>query len=140
MKVTRSGGPASFAGVQTRAPAAPGFAPQGAGGATAPAAAGRAGASAALTSLDALMALQETTGPLERRRRAVQRGGRLLDGLEALKLAMVEGGPAGQLLHDLQGAASDLRDRTDDEGLEAVLNQIDLRAAVELAKRELRAA
>ena len=42
--------------------------------------------------MDALLALQEVDGPLERRRRAVRRGGRLLDALDAVKLALLGDG------------------------------------------------
>ncbi len=90
----------------------------------------------ALDSVDALIALQEIDGPLGRRRRAIGRAGRLLDELEGLKLALLEGGIDEAGLRRLSAVAREERDATSDPRLEAVLDQIEARAAVELAKRE----
>lgn len=117
-----------------------GFAPSEAGGASNAVAAGRGSATAGLGSLDALLALQETGGPLERRRRAVRRADRLLDGLDGLRLALIDGEPSATTLETLRRVGREQRDGTDDPGLEALLDQVDLRAAVELAKLERRAA
>ena len=56
--------------------------------------------------VESLLALQDVGGPLERKRRAVRR------------------------------AVRDQREQTDDPNLEAVLDDIELRAAVEMAKLE----
>ncbi len=90
----------------------------------------------ALDSLDALIALQEIDGPLGRRRRAVNRAGRLLDELEGLKLSLLEGEIDEGGLRRLTAAVREQREATSDPGLEAVLDQIETRAAVELAKLE----
>lgn len=138
MKISGPGGAGPVpASARTQA-AAGGFAPSETESAAGPAAQARVGAAGAVGSLDALLALQETGGPLERRRRAIRRADRALDGLDALKLALVEGGPAGGALAHLQAANGELRERTDDLGLESLLDQVDLRVAVELAKREPR--
>ncbi len=82
----------------------------------------------------ALLALQDVGGPLERRRRAVGRAGRILDVLEDVKVALLGDGLSGHDLQRLQAAIRDERAQTDDPKLEAVLDEVELRAAVELAK------
>lgn len=86
--------------------------------------------------MDALLALQDVGGPLERKKRAVRRASRLLDVLEETKLALLDGNVSGADLDRLQRALRDARDQTDDPRLEAVLDEIELRAAVEMAKLE----
>lgn len=90
----------------------------------------------AVTSLDALLALQDVDGPLERRRRAVRRAGRILDVLDEVKLSLLEGGAGEAQLLQLTQAVRAERASTHDERLEGVLDEIETRAAVELAKRE----
>ncbi|MFN3522272.1 MAG: flagellar assembly protein FliX [Phenylobacterium sp.] len=90
-----------------------------------------------VVSVDALLALQNVGGPLERRRRAVGRAGRILDVLEEVKLAMLAGGVSAADLERLGRAVRDQREATDEPGLEGVLDEIETRAAVELAKLEL---
>ena len=70
----------------------------------------------------------------ERRRWAIRRGGGLLDRLDELKLALLGGLLAGAALEGLQRAVGESIDEVDDPRLRAVLQQIELRAAVELAK------
>src|SRR5579875_438000 len=71
-------------------PAAGGFAPIATEEAHGSAATSPAGGLTGVTSLDALLALQEAGGPLERRRRALGRAGRILDMLDEIKLAMLD--------------------------------------------------
>jgi Class II flagellar assembly regulator len=88
--------------------------------------------------VSALMALQGVEGPLEKRRRAVRRGAGLLDRLDEMKLALLSGEADEATLDQL---ARTLREERPDDGdaeLNALLDQIDLRASVELAKAELR--
>ncbi len=91
----------------------------------------------AVSSLDALLALQSTPGPMERRRRAVKRAGRLLDILDSVKLSLLEGEGASSMLTELKGAVSEARGESDDPRLQGVLDEIETRAAVELAKAEM---
>jgi hypothetical protein len=92
-------------------------------------------------SLEALLALQETSSPLERRRKAVRRAGRILDALDELRIAVLDpDGLDAAALQRLQGAVREARGQTQDPGLEDVLEEIEIRAAVEMAKRETRAA
>lgn len=87
-------------------------------------------------SLDALIALQDVGGPLERRRRAVGRAGRILDVLDEVKLALIDGEVSGPGLERLMRAVREERMATGDGPLEGILNEIETRAAVELAKLE----
>jgi hypothetical protein len=88
---------------------------------------------AILSSLDALIALQSGEGGRERRRRSLKRGHGMLDVLDELKIALLSGHlPAGMqqrlsvLLHESQP--------TGDPALDSIIDGIELRASVELAK------
>jgi hypothetical protein len=72
--------------------------------------------------------------PLSKRKRAVGRAGRILDLLDELKLALIDGGAAPAMLDRLVSAVREERAVTEDARLDAVLDQIETRAAVELAK------
>jgi hypothetical protein len=137
MKVSGPSGPSSVSGASpARQPApASGFAPIAPHGA--PTGVSAAGGVSNVSSLDALMALQEVGGPLERRRRAVGRGGKLLDALENLRVSVLEGNVTLTSMEALTRAVREQRQLTDDPGLEGVLDEIETRAAVELAKLEV---
>ncbi len=64
------------------------------------------------------------------------RAGRLLDGLDQIKLALLDGDPAPEQLHRLASAVREQRIGSEDPGLQALLDQIETRAVVELAKLE----
>jgi hypothetical protein len=96
----------------------------------------QAGGVAGIGSLDALLALQADLDPMERKRRAVKRAGGLLDLLDALKLATLDGEVSTGTLSQLKSAVRQHRESTDDPKLEAILNEIETRAAVEAAKLE----
>lgn len=104
----------------------------------APAPASTALGAAPLASLDALLALQELPDRTERRRRALRRGHDLLDQLDELRLALLDGAVP---LSTLQGLRGRLRQRgdlpDDDPRLAALLGEIELRVEVELAKLEM---
>jgi hypothetical protein len=139
MKVSGPTGPSQAGGVRPMRPQGPGgfapIAPQ--EGASEASGLGGASGVARVSSLDALIALQEVGGPLERRRRAASRGGRLLDALEALKVGLLEGQVTMTTAEQLGRAAREQRELTDDPRLEGVLDEIETRAAVELAKLEM---
>ena len=137
MKVTGPSGPAGATGARA-APsqaAASGFsiATPSAG---APTGVTSAASVNAVSTLDALMALQEVGGPLERRRRAVRRAGTILDALDSLKLELLEGPLDPAVLESLTRAVREQRSMTDDPNLEGLLDQVETRAVVELAKLE----
>lgn len=137
MKVTGTGGVSQAGG--------PGKAARGGGEgfrlAPAPAASGAerpaavAGPSGVM-GVEALLALQEVGGPLERKRRSVSRAGRILDVLEGVKLSLL-GGELGEAdLDRLRRAVREERQATEDPKLEELLDEIEVRAEVELAKLE----
>ena len=88
-------------------------------------------------SLDALLALQEVSGPLERRRKAVRRAGRILDVLDDIKIALIDGEMSHSSLDRLVTAVRQEKSGVDDPQLEGLLNEIEARAAVEIAKLEV---
>jgi hypothetical protein len=95
-----------------------------------------ASAAAPLTALDAVLALQVDGGG--KRRRQMQRGAASLDALDRLAASLLDGSDGGG--GDIAALAAALKDRepTGDAGLDSVLREIDVRTAVELAKREKR--
>lgn len=126
----RNVGPTSSAG-KTERTAAPGFAPA----TDAPQRAAAATPTGAVTSLDAILALQGAEDPMQRRARQRRRGVEALDTLEELEKGLLLGRAPGGLkarLEALQGRS----EKTGDEGLDAVLQEIDVRLAVEAAKLE----
>ena len=137
MKVTGPGGIGSSSGARpARSAGGDGFriiTPEPAGGASQ---ASSVPGTQGLMGVEALLALQDVGGPLERKRRAVRRAGRILDTLDGLKIALLEGDISGIDLDRLRRAVRDERAETDDPNLEAVLDEIELRAAVEVAKLE----
>jgi hypothetical protein len=84
--------------------------------------------------IDALIALQGQEDPGERRRRAVKRGRLALDVLDELKAEVLGGNLGPSTLMRLKSAGAELRDASGDAGLDAVLAEIELRLAVEIAK------
>lgn len=88
----------------------------------------------AVASLDALMALQAFQDPTERRRKAVKRGRSLLDALDEIKIGVLGGTLDASAMTRLRTVAEAMGETTGDDRLDAVLAEIDLRAAVELAK------
>lgn len=137
MKIISSTGPAAASTSGRKGPVPDGFATAAVGGSESAAAPSAASAASIVSSLDALMALQEAGGPMERRRRAVARGNRLLDLLDEVKLAVLDGAPTTAALERLRLVARQAASDAGDAGLCGVLGEIDTRAAVELAKAEM---
>jgi len=137
MKVTGTGSSGTVSAGGAKRPAASGFAPATIEAASEAASAAPAAATGAVGSVDALLALQGAPDPAERRRRAVRRAGRLLDMLDEVKLALLDGRSGSAALDRLRGAVREARDAVDDASLSGVLDEIETRAAVELAKQEV---
>jgi hypothetical protein len=103
-----------------------------------PASAGAPAAAATLAGLDAVLLLQtESETPQERRRRSAQRGQDLLDGLDRLKAALLGGRVAPHELRAIAGRLNERAGPTGDPRLDGLMAEIELRAAVELAKLEV---
>lgn len=90
-----------------------------------------------VNSLDALIALQEVDGPHERRRRAVRRAGRILDVLDEMRLDLLDGRADPVAARKLAAAVREERLAIEDPRLSEVLDEIETRARVELAKLEM---
>jgi len=93
-----------------------------------------AAAPTTVSALDALLTVQEIPDATAGRRRAVQRGDALLDRLEDVRLALLTGVLPRERLEQLSRLAGTSRAAITDPRLSAVLDEIDLRVAVELAK------
>ena len=87
-----------------------------------------------LAGVSALLALQEVGGMPEERARAVRRGQHILDLLDEIRLGLLAGGiPRGDL-EALAATVREQREKVCEGPLAEVLDEIELRAAVELAK------
>ncbi len=108
------------------------------GGQEAPRSAAAAGSLRAISTVDALIALQGVDDFKERKKRALSKGRNALDVLDSLKLGLLDGSVDQGTLARLKVAADGLNEGSGDAGLDAVLGEIDLRVAVELAKAGIR--
>jgi hypothetical protein len=135
MKISGPNGASGVGATRQARPAAGGdFAPTGSEEAAPAEEARRLESLEGVITLSALLALQGVEDPLNKRKRAVGRAGRILDLLDELKLALIDGGASPSMLDRLVGAVREERAVTEDARLDAVLDQIETRAAVELAK------
>lgn len=89
---------------------------------------------ASLSGVDALLALQGVPGPLGERAKAARRGRDILDLLDEVRIGMLEGAVSQGTLNRLLTLVEVKREEFTDPGLTGVLDEIDLRARVELAK------
>ncbi|MEZ5831462.1 MAG: flagellar assembly protein FliX [Dongiaceae bacterium] len=94
------------------------------------------GGSVGLSGVSTVLALQGTPDSTERRarQRAVQRGDAMLDELEEIRLGLLLGAIPRAKLEQLAQLVRARREQVDDPKLMAILDEIELRAAVELAK------
>lgn len=94
--------------------------------------------------VDALIALQEVDGPEktdttgafsgDREQRARKWGEDMLDGLEEIRIGLLTGQIPRHRLNEIANAASEGKTQSNDPRLAAILEEIELRALVELAK------
>jgi len=137
MKVTGTGGIGQAGGARGARPAGgSGFRLPSAGETSGPSQSGNVAGASAVMGVEAMLALQDVGTPTERKRRAVRRAGRLLDLLDEMKIALLEERITGENLLRLQVAIREQRSATDDPRLEGLLDEIETRAAVEIAKLE----
>lgn len=87
-------------------------------------------------SMDALLSLQEMPDNEIERRKAMQEGSNIIETLDKLRLELLTGNISGNLLNRLNDIAKIKHQVTNDPRLESIIQDIELRAAVELAKLE----
>jgi class II flagellar assembly regulator FliX len=118
---------------RVRAPggAASGFAPESAAGPKTPA---PASGTAVISSVDALIALQEVPDPTTGRAKAARRGRDMLDVLDDVRDGLLSGSISRATLQRLLTLVNVQREDFIDPDLSAVIDEIELRARVELAK------
>ena len=87
----------------------------------------------AAAGIDALLALQAVDGPLTGRRKAMRRGSSLLDMLDEIKTDLLIGRVSADRLDRLTATLSEMREQSL-PGLDSLLDDIELRVRVELAK------
>ena len=95
------------------------------------------GATAGVTGLDALLAAQSVGDALQdgaKKRRAAKRGNDILDKLEDLRTAILSGSISKSKLIELAQMLRERRETGLDDELNGILDDIELRAQVELAK------
>ena len=138
MKVSGTGGLSQTSGAKPArgASGGGGFSVSGASAPAAPTQVSSVSNVTGVMGVEALLALQDVESPTERKRRSVRRAGRLLDELDGIKIALLGGELSQAQLDALSRAVREQRSATDDPKLEAVLDEIETRAAVELAKLE----
>jgi len=89
-----------------------------------------------IAQLDALLAAQETEDPTQKsaRRRAYVRADTILDQLEEVRMKMLDGNLTVGHMVDVADVVASHRDKIDDPALTSIMDEIDLRAQVEIAK------
>lgn len=105
------------------------------GGDAAPAAATSDIASAA--ALNSLLVLQEIPDELLQRKKLVQQGNNMLDALEKLRRQLLGGSLTLSTLQDIEKQIAQQKQIINDPQLTAIIDDIELRAAVELAKLQM---
>ena len=83
--------------------------------------------------LDTLFALQMVDEPMQRRRKTIRRGASMLGVLETMKADLLIGRVGEGRLNQLLSLIGQAREATE-PGLDAVVDEIELRVRVELAK------
>lgn len=87
--------------------------------------------------IDALLALQEVDDATERRAKAKKRANNILDRLDEIRHGLLMGSISPHNLQQLRSQIASEHLDVDDPQLKALLDEIDLRAQVELAKLEM---
>ena len=101
---------------------------------TKPPVAGEVAPSTPLAALEGVLAAQAVADPAEQRRRGVRHGHSVLAELRELQLGLVEGSVSQHTIRRLAGLLGSSRPAVEDPKLHALLDDLELRAAVELAK------
>lgn len=99
--------------------------------------AGPVSAPMALGALDSILALQGVPDATQGRARAVKRGQIMLDLLDDIRDAMLSGAVPQGVLRRLSAELQARQDEFLEPGLQSVMNDIEVRAQVELAKMQV---
>ena len=99
-----------------------------------PAASGPVSSTATIGAVDGILAVQEVPSTTDGRSRGIKRGYDILDNLDDIRLGLLTGALPKKRLVDLGEEIKQARDTVIDPRLSAILDDIELRAAVELAK------
>lgn len=95
---------------------------------------GSAAPAAPTHDIGSILALQAVEDPTVKKKKLVRRGAQLLDTLEEMKADLLLGRVSEGRINQLMSLISQARERSDPR-LDALLDDIELRARVELAKR-----
>ena len=89
-----------------------------------------------IAQVDALLAVQGTEDPTEReaKQRARQRANTILDELDKIRIAMLNGTLTVGHMVDIADVVASHRENVQDSAMTAIMDEIDVRAQVELAK------
>ena len=98
--------------------------------------AGQAAGPSAVQSVDSVLSVQEVGGREGGRKRARERAELMLDRLEDIRHGLLMGAIPRDRLQELASAVRRQREAIDDPRLFEILDEIELRARVELAKLE----
>ena len=92
--------------------------------------------STALSDVSSLLALQGVEDPLQgKRRKAIRKGNKMLDLLEDVRLGLLSGSLSVSVLQTLE-RMTEMSEPSGDARIDALVEEIGLRAQVELAKLE----
>lgn len=99
-------------------------------------AAGQTSTTQSIAKVDALLAVQGAEDPTARasKQRMRRRSMTVLDELDKIRMAMLNGSLTVGHMIDIADVVASHRERVDDPSLTAIMDEIDLRAQVELAK------
>ncbi len=137
MKVGGTKGPKSTSGTQKSSPSNEGgnvdFSQYVTGGASETAS---ASATQSIAQLDVLLAVQEAEDPTHgaAKKRLQVRADNILEKLDGIRLKMLGGDLTVGHMIDVADVVASHRDKIDDPALTSIMDEIDLRAQVELAK------
>jgi hypothetical protein len=90
--------------------------------------------SSPIGSVDNLLAVQEAEQRAEFERKQVKSANLVLESLEELRLAILSGEIPHYLLHNIEMRMNNLKQNVENQELREIIEDIELRAAVELAK------
>ncbi|MGB4057312.1 MAG: flagellar assembly protein FliX [Alphaproteobacteria bacterium] len=96
-------------------------------------------ATQSIGTVDSLLALQGAESPTEgaARKRMKRRAGVILDELEKVRISMLTGGMTVGHMIDIADVIASHREKISDPALTDIMDEIDLRAQVELAKMRM---